>query len=235
MSADPNSRWERARSEWDREVAREASRARLAKWALVATFGVHVIMLAAFAVPLDEAFGLLTIVDVAMLVFTAVVFLRWLTCAVSLASSMSAMRLRWTSSAAVWSFFMPVVGLWRPYQVLRDLYDLLAPDAVPEPAPKPVLDGSGGYRDVPLKAAPPPRPIPHAFIGAWWAFFLGTRLIAYNDNRQTHGNILGEFLAIISAALGVFMVRAIDARVHERQRRLRHASDEELESWNLRV
>ena len=34
------------------------------------------------------------------------------------------------------------------------------------------LDGSGGYRSVAMEKAPPPRTLPHAFIGAWWALFI---------------------------------------------------------------
>jgi hypothetical protein len=229
------SRWNSVRAEWERDVAVERSRARLAIGALGATALVHVLLIGVAMTSSLEALGALTSVELLLLIATAIVYLRWLARAVSLASTMSATRLKWTGSAAVWAFFMPIVGLWRPFQVVRDVHDALAPDAVPEPAPRPVLDGSGGYRHVPMKAAPPPLPVPHASIGLWWALFVGARVLNYGDVHVGEARVLGDVVSIASAMLGLFVVRAIDGRIHERLRRVRHASDEELEAWELRA
>ncbi len=230
-------RWDAARTEWAREVAVETSRARIAMGALAATALLHVLLAGAATASSLEGLAVLSGVELVLLIVTAVVFLRWLARAVSIASTMSTIRLKWTSSAAVWSFFMPIVGLWRPYQVLRDMHDLLAPDAMPEPAPKPVLDGSGGYRHVEMKSAPPRLPVPHTSIGLWWGLFCAARFLDYGDTRigEAQLRVLGDLLSIASAMLGLFVVRAIDARIHERHRRVRHASDEELEAWHLRA
>jgi hypothetical protein len=230
-------RWDAVRTDWTREVAVERSRARVAMGALAATALLHVLLAGAATANSAGALEALSGAELALLIVTAVVFLRWLARAVSTASMMSTIRLKWTSSAAVWSFFMPIVGLWRPYQVLRDLHDLLAPDALPEPAPKPVLDGTGGYRHVAMKSAPPRLPVPHTSIGLWWGLFCAARFLNYGDTRlgEAQLRVLGDVLSIASAMLGLFVVRAIDARVHERFRRVNHASDQELEAWHLRA
>ncbi len=220
------------RAEWDRDISAERSRARIASVALAVTGATRLVDFALVSrVPTSVV--TLGLAELVLLVVTAVVFLRWLARAVSFAQAMSPTRLRWTSSSAVWSFFVPIVALWRPYQVVRDLHDALAPSGVPEPAPTPILDGSGGYRHVAMKSAPPPRALPHASIGAWWGFFMATRLVGFGG--ASNQEVLGTFFAMVSAALGILVVRAIDGRIAERFRRVRHASDEELDAWKIRA
>lgn len=207
-------------------------RATAATGALLVTLGVRVYDLALGALPgvsRETMFSLVVaghLAQMTMLVVTAVLFLRWLSLVVTLSRTTSTTPLRWTASEAVWGFFIPIISLYRPYQVLRDVHDQLAPDGVPEPAPRARLDGSGGYRSVPMEKAPPPRALPHASIGAWWGLFVAERLLgAFGTGAQV--------LAIGAAALAVLVVRSVQARLEERYRRLRHASDEELEAWGI--
>lgn len=209
-------------------------RATWATGALFVTLGVRVYVIAIGLLPsmsAETAFSLTAagaLAEKAMLVVTAVLFLRWLALVVTLSRATSTTPLRWTASAAVWSFFIPLVSLYRPYHVLRDVHNLLAPEGVPEPAPRPRLDGSGGYRNVPMEKAPPPRTLPHASIGAWWGLFVAERMLG--------GFGLGaQVLAIGAALLAVLVVRSVEARLEERHRRLRYASDEELSAWGLAV
>lgn len=225
--------WTRRRAEWDEGCRVASSRARLAIVALVATAASRTFVFGMDALSEPRVMALGQVVELGLVVLTTIAFLRWLARMVSLASAMSRLPLRWNASTAVWSFFMPIVSLWRPYQVIRDLHALLAPDAVPEPAPQPVLDGSGGYREIPMKAPPPRLAVPSVSIGAWWAAFLAARTL---DNAATTGmDAFGALLTVASAALAVFLVRAIDGRLAERHRRLHHASDAELEAWHLRA
>ncbi|HEY1955817.1 MAG TPA: DUF4328 domain-containing protein [Polyangiaceae bacterium] len=225
--------WERRRADWDAGRAVARSRARWAIYALVATAACRVFVLAGHEIAEPSVVAVGAFAELALLVLTAVAFLRWLAHTISLASAMSPTPLAWSASSAVWTFFTPIAGLWRPYQVIRDLHAVLAPSGVPEPAPQPVLDGSGGYRNVPMKSPPPPRALPHVSIGAWWGAFLATRLLGRVDTPAM--DLLTTVLTVASAALAVFVVRAIDARFAERYRRLHHASDAELESWHLRA
>ncbi len=179
---------------------------------------------------------------IGMLVITAVLFLCWLSRTVSVARALSPTSIRWSASDAVWGFIIPFVSLVRPYQVVRDLHDQLDPDAVPEPAPRPRLDGAG-YRDVPMEKAPPPRTLPHASIGAWWALFIFDPILdrfggaaAYSGAEIQSALRVGigsDAVAIGGALLAVLVVRAVEGRLAERYRRVRHASDEELEAWGI--
>src|SRR5262249_19684248 len=115
-------------------------------------------------------------------------------------------------------------------------HDRLDPEGVPEPAPRPRADGTGGYRHVAMEKAPPPGRLPAAWIGAWWGFYLLGGLVA-----TVLAVILSPSLSIFmtngaevaSAVLAVLAVRAIDGRIAERNRRLQHASDEELTEWGI--
>jgi hypothetical protein len=227
--------WVAARATWQREVGVESSRARVACIALACTAALRAAQLACAVFPVSTAVFLqLQSVDTLLLCVTVVLFLRWLAHAVKLASAMSSAPLQWTGSGAVWSFFIPIISLWRPFYVLRDLRDHLAPNGVPEPAPRPRLDGSGGYRHVEMDSAPPPRALVNASIGAWWGFFISARVLGVGIVATNYG-VVAELLSITSAILGVLVVRSIDGRVTERFRRLHHASDDELAAWNIRA
>ena len=232
--SEPVNRWEAARAEWDRDMRVEAGRARLAVIALGATAVLHGVEIVAAAGGQTESMApALSIGEPVSLLVTAVLFLRWLHRAVAFTAIMNPTRLKWTPAAAVWGFFMPIVGLWRPYQVVRDVHDALAPDAVPEPAPRPRLDGAGGYRHVEMERAPAPAALPHASIGWWWGLFVGARVLGLGDAQRS--TWIGAAVSILSAILGGLVVRAIDGRLAERFRRVRHASDEELSAWEVRA
>lgn len=185
------------------------------------------------------------VAELVMQLITGVLFLRWLFEAVRVTREFQVSpHLSWTPSAAVWGFFLPFVNLVRPYQVLRDLHDRLDPAGVPEPAPRPRLDGAGGYRKIELEKAPPPAKLPHASIGAWWALYLiggavggavasntGTTIPEFISSRETL--IVADAIELGAAMLAVLVVLTISARVVERRRRLHHASDEELMDWGI--
>lgn len=259
------SRWKELREGWDREVSVSRGRARYAVLALAATAATHAfrIMVAAWQIALlndaaggaqvsmetlqlsDTLFQGAAFVELGLLLVTGVLFLRWLARTVTTARTMIAEpHLRWTASQAVWGFFIPFVNLARPYHVMRDLSDRLEPDAIPEPAPQPKLDGVAGYRDIEMKKPPKPGPLPHASIGAWWALYIFAGVVGYSAasppgtdaaaliwNRKAV--IVSSAAEIAAAVLAVLVVRAIDGRLAERHRRVRHASKEELREWAI--
>jgi len=114
---------------------------------------------------------------------------------------------------------------------------------VPEPAPRPRLDGTAGYRKVELEKAPPPAKVPHASIGAWWALYILGGIVGRGAASNGPGalelrssrtmSIVSDAIEIVSASLALLVVLATSARLVERQRRLRHATDEELMSWGI--
>ncbi len=232
------SNWAGMREGWDRRLASTRWSARLAVAALLATAclraaeGVLRVVLPRDAQGTLLALALAPLADLMLLAVTAVLFLTWLSRTLSLAAAWSGTPIRWTRSKAVWSFFIPFVSLYQPYQVVRDLHDQLAPDGVPEPAPRPRMDGAGGYRSVAVEKAPPPRTLPHASIGAWWGLFVAERMLSSFTGESV--GVFPRALAIAAALLAVLVVRALQGRLEERHRRVHHASDEELRGLGSR-
>ncbi len=192
----------------------------------------------------DDIGQTLAVVEIGMLILTLILFLRWLHKTIAAASTMGKAPLAWTPGQAVGTFFIPIVNLYRPYTILRDLNIHLAADGVPEPAPRARQDGLTGYREAAVEHAPPPRELPNGAIAAWWATYMLTNLSARGFgsteprtaeafvtmlNRETATHVL----MLVCALLGVTVVRAITARLVERNRRLGWSSDEELASLGL--
>ncbi|WP_437983345.1 DUF4328 domain-containing protein [Sorangium sp. So ce117] len=251
------SAWVEAREGWSRDVRVVRRRARVAIAGLIAMGAVasftaltgawHIVLLGStdvsaptwrLANTLREVGGLL---ELGLGLVAGVVFLRWLARAVALAGVLDLVRgFSWTPSEAVLGFFIPVVNLVQPYRVARDLHDGLAPEAVPEPAPRPLLDGGGGYRRVEMAHAPRAGAVHHAALGAWWGCYVASRGLGWVAStmadltvaefiRSRYAFIASDAASIAAAWLGVRMIRAIDSRVEERHRRLAYASDEELD------
>jgi hypothetical protein len=198
--------------------------------ALILTAGISAYPVVLYAWGMRVVWGSLSrgaaLAELVMIGATAVTFLLWLSWTMTLSAKISTTAIPWTNKKAVWSFFIPFVNLVQPYLVLRDLHDQLAPDGVPEPAPRPRMDSPGGYRSVAMEKAPPPRTLPHASLGAWWWLFIAERLLS-------NVGYAGKALAFVAALLAVLVVRAVEGRLEERYRRVRHASDEELEAWGI--
>jgi hypothetical protein len=179
------------------------------------------------------------IAQLVLLVVTGTLFLRWLHLLTKVTRGLGGDTLRWQPGEACWGFVIPFLNITRPYQVVRDLHDHLAPDVVPEPQAQVVAGDLSGYRGVEVKAPPPPVKLPHAAIGAWWGTFWVGNLFA-NFAGRVHTNdvsglmlsdslsIVSDSLDVVSAALAVVMVRGVTARLAERDRRVRHNPAEVL-------
>jgi hypothetical protein len=166
------------------------------------------------------------------LVGTGVAFLIWLGSTLKLAAKWSETGIRWTATSPIVGFLVPFLNFVRPYQIVRDLHDQLAPDGVPEPAPRPRTDGAGGYRASALEKAPPPRALAPASIGAWWAFFLLSHFVGRTGVGEAPA-VAAVATSMIAATLAILVVRTVHGRLEERYRRVRHASDEELDAWGI--
>ena len=263
-SRDPMASGAHPAEAFEAEVAVATRRARLAAGALVLTVLVRVYLIpvrvwqtslvppARAGAPPDlataERSDLLVqggvIASLAILLVTGVLFLRWLHRTVKLTRALGGDGLRFTPRDAVLGFVIPFLNFKRPFEVVRDTHDQLAPDAVPEPPMQVQADELGGYRQVAMRAPPPPAQLPHASIGAWWGFFWASNLVANFASRQEgHGiddllfantlGIIADGLDIIAASLGVLMVRGVSARLVERYRRVRHNPPEALQAAGI--
>ncbi len=169
--------------------------------------------------------------SVVMLIVTAVLFSMWVHGLVATTRALGSERLRWQPGEAVWSFFIPLLNLWRPYQVLRDVHDVLEPDAVPAPVPRMVVGEHDGYRGVTAIDAPPPPTLPPSLIGLWWGTFMLSKVIgrfATKSPTATSEQLVSTYqyvmvsslVSMAAAVLAAVVVRGLTARLVERQRRL---------------
>jgi hypothetical protein len=188
--------------------------------------------------PAADVFAALRVLDdlvqvaasacVALTVLAAVFFLCWLHRAYLTARAMHQGFLRFTAAEAVWSFFVPVLNLWRPYQVVRELDRAADPAALPE-LPGPVEEGLAHYR-TPAAAPQAGGWSAGAPVGRWWTLWL---LTYYGDCGEHHGvsegpygvmfsdgwAVLRQACSIGALLAAIHCVRAINARLHERARR----------------
>jgi hypothetical protein len=169
-------------------------------------------------------------------VAAAILYCRWLYRAYDDVAVLDGPPLRFTSRAAVVSFFLPFVGFYRPYQVLVDLHEASDPTSVAAPA-------AGGAGASGWEKAFPAR--------SWWAAWLLapvvttlldnasvltqlTKLDALSDPsvllasaEEGGGGLMRAIAAsihVLSSTLAILVVRSVRARQRERLRRLELAS-----------
>lgn len=177
----------------------------------------------------------------ALLLVTALSFLRWVRQLVLLTRVLGGRWLPWTPRQATWAFLLPVVSLFRPYQVLRDVQRELDPSEILPPEVRLDREGGGDYRSPALVLPPVAKALPSAFLGLWWGLFVSmnvlSRVVASKmDDADSLPRLVSAYqaevaldvLAIAAAFFAVRVVRSLTARLDERFRRIRHATAESL-------
>jgi hypothetical protein len=158
-------------------------------------------------------------VSTVLVLVAHVLYLRWLYRAVANTTLLRA-PIKWTPGQAVLAYFIPIVSLFRPYQVMKALYAANDPSALHDapvfrdrPAPN--------YRESARELLPPLRWNHRAPIAAWWGIYnlrWVWALVAGAASRATFGGRMATDLA--AAVLCALVIRSVDARQRERQRRL---------------
>jgi hypothetical protein len=142
-------------------------------------------------------------IQVMLFVATAVAFLAWLFQARVNLRAFGVRRPKYSRGWVVWSFLVPLVNFFRPYQVIREIWQ--ASDARSHDA--------FNWRSLPVSKLLP----------AWWALFVGwglLELIALLSNTGTGVNLaklqlsrglttLADVCAAVSAFLACFVVARI--------------------------
>ncbi len=194
----------------------------------------------------DKVVQLGALTQLVVLLVTGVVFLRWLHGATRCTRALGGDTLRWTPKEAVTGFIIPFLNIARPFQIVRDVHDHLAPELLPAPQAQAVSGELSGYRSVELREPPPPVRLPHASIGAWWGTFWLGNVFGNIAARQTGNtldalqsmhtlNTISDSIDVVSASLAIVMVRGVTARLAERFRRVRHNSPEVLLAHGVTV
>ena len=159
----------------------------------------------------DRRQAILGVVQTIAFVVTAVFFVRWIRRAYENTFALGAQYPRFSHATAIWSWFVPILNLWRPKQVINDVWRGSDPAA-------PVDQGdTWRRRDPPL------------LFGLWWFAWVVLNF-AYNidfrlsfraetlDELQTSAAMttFADAVSVVGALLAIVVVRRTTARQNAR-------------------
>ena len=136
------------------------------------------------------------IVYVALLgatLLTIITFIRWLSRAYRNVEPLTGAAPRFRTSSAIWGWFVPILALWRPKQIVNDVWR------------------SGGVERQPW------------FVTGWWIVFLLSGTVAIRSTSSTlterHAEQLGLAATILSAVAAVLAIRVVGAATQRQESR----------------
>lgn len=163
----------------------------------------------------DSRQAMIGIIYVIMFIVTAVLFCVWIHRAHKNLPSLGAEGLKYSPGWAVGGFFVPILNLFRPYQVTREIWK----------ASDPSVDVNDGLAWQNTDASP--------IIILWWIMFLVSGFIGYFLMRasltaETIGELLTvskltlatDIVDIPAAFLAILVVRTIGHRQKQKSQRL---------------
>jgi hypothetical protein len=150
-----------------------------------------------------------------------VLFLMWLHRAVSNTTLLGS-PVSWRPAQAVSSFFIPIIGLFRPYQVVTDVYRASDPSRIAD-MPSYVPREGAHYRESAVERVATPRWSYPAPIGAWWTLFILRNFVgiaAFPLFGWTGVTLAKAAADIVACGLCLLVMRSINERQRELCRRL---------------
>jgi hypothetical protein len=155
----------------------------------------------------DARQRLIGLLQILLLIATAIAFLRWQHRAHRNLQAFQAAKLQFTPGWAVGYWFIPIINLFRPYQTINELWRASAPEIEP------------GNRTA-WQAVPAP-----AIVGVWWACFLITSFLGRLSFRLSTGantlpevttaswvTLASDAMDVLAALCAILVVRGIDQR-----------------------
>jgi len=142
---------------------------------------------------------------VLLLLSTGICFLVWTYRLHQNLRAFGVFRLSVAAGWAVGYFFVPVMSLYRPYQIFCEIW------RASDPGPAPRDGGAWQTLKVP------------ALVGVWWGFWLGSGIIdqlSATTPGEPAGRILAASLRLIAAVLAFLVVRQFTNREEQTARRL---------------
>lgn len=153
--------------------------------------------------------------------FAAGFFIAWLHRVYGNLFALGAQYPRYSRATAIWSWFVPILNLWRPKQVINDVWRASDPDAP--------VDQGDSWRE----KEPP------ALYAVWWFFWIVLNF-AYNADIRIYlsAETLEELqfssvftaaadaLSVVGALLALAVVRRTTSRMEARAERVRSLQDE---------
>ncbi|MCA9617863.1 MAG: DUF4328 domain-containing protein [Myxococcales bacterium] len=132
---------------------------------------------------------------------------------------------RFSESEVTWGFFIPIVNLIRPYQVLRWVHARSDPDQLPNMGDVEVVKGLATYRQVAERRVFHPstwRELGFP-IGVYWGSYV---LAALTGRSAVWSWWLSTSTGLLAALMGVLVVHTIQARRLELFRRMQRVLTE---------
>jgi hypothetical protein len=155
----------------------------------------------------DVMVGAFAIAHLACFVATAVVFCMWMYRAHKNLRSLNVRGLTYSPGWAAGAFFVPILNLFRPYQIAQEIYKASDPDAP--------LDDRYAWR----------RRSGSSLIGAWWAFWIIGNIISqfafrmsFHDDNATMQltaaalQMISDVLTVPTALFAVLVIHQIRSR-----------------------
>lgn len=166
-----------------------------------------------------------------LMIVTGFAFAAWFRRKHANLPALGARDLRFTPRWASGAFFVPVLNLWRPYQIGVEIWNASDPELSPA--------DPHGWKSL----GPPP------VIATWWGLFLGVRIahVTLNTLLVTTSDMLTLILginAVLELAWGgaavytIFLIRELDRRQRVRLELVRRSADAEgmsPEQWLSRI
>lgn len=126
------------------------------------------------AAAVDARQETVSIVHLLLWVICAILFLRWIHRARTNLGAMGAAGLKYSPAWSVWSFFVPILNVYRPFQVVREIWK----------ASEPVDRGDNTWMMIPT----PP------IIKWWWGFYVAAVMsgqVSSNLLRSENAGVAG--------------------------------------------
>jgi tetratricopeptide (TPR) repeat protein len=166
----------------------------------------------------DTRQQIMGILNLLAYITTVVLFLMWLYRAHRNLPALGTQNLRFSPGWAVGYWFIPIVNIFKPYQVLKEIWKASDPSVD--------LSETSSWKNAPTSH----------LLGWWWAFFLISNylsLAVFKKSLSTKINptlsgilefswfmIASETTVIVAAILVIFVVRTIDKRQEEKKNRI---------------
>jgi hypothetical protein len=141
--------------------------------------------------------------QVAVLIVTAIVFIRWFHTAYRNTASLGTSELRFKPGWAIGAWFVPILNLWRPKQIANDIWRASEPEATPSAGESSRTGNTG-------------------LLTLWWLLWLASWFVGNSSTRVLFkAETLTDFsradkfdiasltLDIAAAAVAIFMIHRI--------------------------
>jgi hypothetical protein len=155
--------------------------------------------------------GIVYLLEVCAFFFTAVFFISWTYRAYQNAAALGAQERRFGAGWAIGGWFVPILSLWRPKQIVDDIWRMSDPNDPPV-----VLRHAWRERSVPW------------VLSVWWGLFIvgsfvdrlgASQADPYSveaDRVSTSWALVGSILSVAGAAVAIRIVGGLTTRQRER-------------------